>query len=220
LLFLPLIAVAAAKVSGGGMTTRYMLPAVLGGAMAVAYLANRLPVGVRVLVLAVMLMNYGLTAVGPTRAVVKGSGLERRAAAASEVESLLALGRRLGLPTVVSSGLEYLPMAYYRSQSRAFSGQEQAAFDMPYALTDAPAALEFGKTDSVDLALLSLRRYFALNVEDFGEFAGKHREFLLVASDGVGFDWWPARLVHDGHAVQLVAVSGKRHVYRVTLKSR
>jgi hypothetical protein len=89
---------------------------------------------------------------------------------------------------------------------------------LQYAVTDPRAAVTFAGTDSIDLALLVLRRYFPLQVEDYGGFASRHREFLLVSGDGEWSDWWPARLSHDGHTLRLLPGVGDTKVYKVTLR--
>ena len=208
LLWLPVIAVAVAKVTHGGMISRYMMPTVLGAALAVGYLVSKAPVEARGLLLVLLLMNYGLSAVSDVKKLLKGALLEQRAAAASEVGTILARHAEPDLPVVISSGLRYLPMAYYTPAG---------ASSRLYAITEPEEALKFAGTDSVDLALLVLRRYFPLQVEDYGDFAPSHREFILVSASGQWFDWWPARLAHDGHTVRLLE-GGDTKIYRVTLE--
>ena len=61
LLLLPVFAVLAAKVSGAGMTFRYMLSTVLGASLAVGLLASRASGAVRAILLVLILGNYGLS---------------------------------------------------------------------------------------------------------------------------------------------------------------
>ena len=113
---------------------------------------------------------------------------------------------------MISSGIQYLPMVYYMPPDQNVR---------LYALVDPPAAVTFAlpwKTDSVDLDLLVLRHYFPLQVQDYREFASKHREFILVSQDGRGFDWWPSRLSHDGHILNLVSADGSTQIYNVILR--
>ena len=208
LLLLPVLGIAGARVSGGGMSPRYMLPTILGGALAVGYLTSKAPHAVRVLLLALLLANYGLGSAPVVKDAVKGSLLRNRAGAARDVEKLVLGYRESGLPIVVSSGLQYLPMAYY-SPPMHNGGL--------YALVDPPAAVTFAKSDSVDLGLLVLRNYFPLQVEEYPKFASKHREFILV-SDGGGFDWWPSRLSRDGHTLSLVSADARARTYKVVLR--
>lgn len=209
LLLLPVVAVAAAKVSGGGMTTRYMLPAILGGALAVAYLTSKAPGAMRALLLALMLVNYALSSTAVLMKASHGSLLGRRTAASGGVKAILSGQHESKLPIVISSGLDYLPMAYYTP-----AGAKREL----YALADPQAAVAFAKTDSVDRALLILRQYFPLQVEEYSGFASRHREFILVSKGGGEFDWWPSRLSHDGHILTLVSANGNTQVYRVILR--
>jgi len=113
------------------------------------------------------------------------------------------------LPVVISSGLRYLPTVYYAPQEfrrRLFT------------LVDPRAAVSFAGTDSVDLGLIALRRYFPLQVEDYQNFASEQQEFLLVSGDGDDFDWLPTRLTQEGHLLNLIAIVNEAKIYKVTLK--
>jgi hypothetical protein len=208
LLWLPAITLAAAIVSHGGMTTRYMLPTILGGALAVGYFSSRVPRIVTAFLLLLLLVNYGLSSASGVMKMVHGSLREPRATAAREFQTILEQQHESRLPIVISSGIQYLPMAYYTPPD---PGRQL------YALTDPPAAVIFAKSDSVDLNLIVLRRYFPLQVEDYAGFAPRHREFLLVSTGKGGGDYWPARLSHDGHTLSLLSVSRSGLVYKVTL---
>jgi len=218
LLALPVIAVLAAKLSHGGMNERYMLPTILGGALAFGYVIDQVPSLGRVLVLFLLLLNYAASSVSSRwrlhgeegslalgMSVLKGSLLEPRAAAAHAVSALAERGGS-DLPIVIASGIRYLPMAYY------------APADVRrrlYAVVDSRAALGASSTASVDLALLVLRRYFPLQVEDYAGFASRHPEFLLVL--GGAFDSWPERLAREGYSLRLVS-AGEPAIYQATLK--
>ena len=218
LLWVPLVAVVAAKIGHGAMAARYTFPTVLGGALAVGYLTGKVPVAVRLLALILLLINYGfssvyqvadrLKAASSLRNVIAGLLLDQRRAAAREVKEILAQCHNCDLPVVVSSGYQYLPMVYYTPVDLRFR---------LYAITDPQASLVFNASDSVDLALLVLRQYSSLQVEGYRDFAGKHRDFLLVSQHDVRFDWWPARLSRDGQTLRLLGMAGNNEVYRVTL---
>jgi hypothetical protein len=205
LLWLPVIAIAAAIISHGGMTSRYMLPTVLGGALALGYVIDKIHSAGRVLLLILLLINYALSS-GEffVKEHLKGSLLETRASATREVETIVA---QSDLPIVISSGIRYLPMAYYTptdSNGKLF------------AIADPREAVRVLNTDSVDLGLLALRRYFPLQVEDYVGFLSRHREFLLVA--GGGYEWLTARLLHDGYTLRLLSADGGSAVYKVTVR--
>ena len=206
LLWLPVFAVAAARISHGGMDERYMQPAILAGALIVGFLSSKLPAWFRPVLLTLTIASYTLASVRDVQAVVTaGSLYSRRVAAAHTMDG--ALGRSADLPLVISSGLQYLPTAYYHSaeQNRRI-----------HVLTDPPAAVKFASSDSVDLGLRVLGRYYPLHVEDYPEFAKEHREFLLYSASL--FDWWPARLLADGQELTLLSEDGNGRLYRVALK--
>jgi hypothetical protein len=138
-----------------------------------------------------------------------GSLLEERETATREVKAIGGQHGESALPIVVSNSIMYLPMAYYTPADS--SGRLYAVADPRAAITFTPS-----KSDSVDLALLVLRRYSPLQVEDYPGFVSRHREFLLVLGGG-GFDWWPARLAHDGYTLKLLSAERGSMVYKVTV---
>lgn len=208
ILCLPFIAVAMAVAGRGGMTYRYMMPAVLGGALALAYVIDRLSGGARLLLLLLLLINYALTEGRALPDTLFGSLLSGRTAAAEQVQLIRQNSGAPELPVVVSSGLQYLPMAYYTPAGSSGS---------LYAVTDPAAAVQYSGSDSTDLALLVLQRYFPLQVQAYSAFAARHREFLLI-SNGDSRDWWAARLLHEGHKLVLLPGGGDSHIYKVSLR--
>lgn len=205
LLCLPWIAYAIARVGHGGMTWRYMLPTVLGGALALGYVIDKVSSSGKLLVLIFLLAIYALSS-GEflVREHQKGSLLESRASLTREVKTIAAGS---DLPIVIASESRYLPMAYYAPAD--LSGRL-------YAIADPREALMDTKTDSLDLALLVLRRYFPLQVEDYVGFLSRHREFLLVSDENP--EWLPARLARDGYTRRLLSSDGETKVYKVTVR--
>jgi hypothetical protein len=94
---------------------------------------------------------------------------------------------------------------------------------MLYTIADSDAAVRFSanKNDSVDRALLVLRQYFPIQVEDYGGFVSRHREFLVVAGSGrglgEGFEWLPVRLALEGNTVRLLSTTAGTEIYKVTM---
>jgi Dolichyl-phosphate-mannose-protein mannosyltransferase len=210
-LLLPVFAVLAAKVSGAGMAFRYLLPTVLGASLAVGFLTSRASRAVRAVLLVLILGNYGLSSLPVMKKALTGSLLARRVAAAHQGNAILAEYQKFGLPIVIGRGSNYLPMIYYMP-----AGQTAGL----YALADPHAAVRYFNSDSTDLALLALRPYFPLQVEEYRSFASKNREFLLVSLHAARPDWWPVRLSHEGDTLTVVSADKGRQVYKVTLNSQ
>lgn len=209
LLLLPVIVITAGKITGNGMADRYMLPAVLGGALAVGYIASKLPPAIRVILFLAMFLNYSLIAAQSLKnSYVDGSLLGARAAATTEVADIFDQYQDSGLPIVISHGLDYLPMAFYAPSD---AGQQL------YNLTDPEAAVQYLGTASLDIALIILKNYYPLQVEDYSAFASKCPEFILVTTPGGRFEYWPTKLVADGHSLTLLSIQGGKLIYRVNL---
>jgi hypothetical protein len=214
LLWLPVIAIVVAKITHGGMTERYMMPTILGGALAFGYLSSKVPRAVAAILFVLFLTSYALSSFHVVKIALNGSLLNRRAAAIHKVQAIAAEYDGDGLPIVISNSVRYLPLAYYTPVE---------SNRMLFTIADPDTAVRFSayKSDSVDLDLLVLRQYFPLQVEEYDGFVSRHREFLLVTypAGGLGedFEWLPARLVQGGNTVRLLSATAETEVYNVTM---
>ena len=111
------------------------------------------------------------------------------------------------LPVVLSDHHDFLQASYYAS------GEWSRRF---VDVVDPRAAAIFAGTDNGDKNLLVLRLFSPIQVYQYESFAAAHPKFLLYSGEG-DWDWWPARLLHDGDSLQLVAMKERRKVYLVTL---
>ncbi len=202
LLWLPVIAVAAAKITHGGMTERYMMPTILGGALAFGYLSGKTPRAVAAILLILFLTSYALSSCHVVKSALNGSLLNQRDAATHEVQAIVAEYDGDGLPIVISNVIRHLPMAYY---------------------TPAPLNRKlYLLVESRDLFSAVLAQYTSIGqVESYSGFVSKNKEFLVVAGTGGGpgerFEWLPARLAQDGNTVRLLSATEGTEVYKVTM---
>ena len=208
-LWLPLIAVPAALVGQGAMSSRYMLPTVLGGALAFGYAINELPLWGRELLLFLFLVQYASPGFTQAKAALHGTLLAQRESLAREYDAIADRVHEADLPVVVSDGLEYLPTVYYAPAAPRAR--------LYYIINrDAALALSPSKSDAVDLALAGLRGDSFLQVEDYPGFLSRHRQFILVSSGDWYFQWLPARLMNDGYAIQFVGAENANLIFKVT----
>ena len=205
LLAVPAIGVTVATIMGGDLDPRYMLTAVVGGAIGVGLLLGSAVAPIRWFVLFASLGAYALRVPGPASELLAGTLVQRRVVAAQLLETTIRKHTNLGVPIVVSDGLQYLPLTRYIAPD--------LRHDL-YALVDPTSAVDYVGSDSVDRNLQLLRGYVPLQIVDYADFASAHRSFLMVSS-GERFDWLPTRLVRDGHDVTLVANENGAHIYRV-----
>ena len=204
LLALPVVGYAATKVAHGGLAERYVLPMVLG-----------LPLG-----LAWMLTQFGRKAVALFASLVliavtlqegffwkAESGTFGKAVSPTDaVERLVdSAPSRLDLPIVVSDGHDYVPLAYYASPGWA---------KRFVSVVDPEEAVVYSGSDSLDKQLPALQCCLPLQVYDFRSFAEAHPAFLLYSGGG-DWDWWPARLLHEGYTLQLLAAAKNNRLYSV-----
>ena len=152
LIFVPLIGILVAKISQGGMAPRYGLSAVLGASIAVGHITSRAS-RIAVAVLLVLVAVAGAQQAHQWQEF-RESPLARSGNIAEVLKGMLRESGNGGIPVVVSSGLDYLPIAYYGPRP----------FDPSIvSLLDPEKAVAYQKTDSVEVGLRLLNRYWPLN---------------------------------------------------------
>ncbi len=209
LLNLPIMDFIAARITHGGFVGRYAVPALLAVPLLIAYILPRLQPR------SVTLLAFYLAFLISTREAVFwiSGGLHPVGVLSpdSAVEALVSSVGYSDLPVVFSSGLDYLPIAYYAPPdwARRF-----------VAVVDPPQAVVYAGSDNLDTELITLKSYLPLQVEEFPAFASEHPVFLLYSGEQIfQFDWWPARLRHDGDSLQELATAAGKKIYLVTVKS-
>jgi hypothetical protein len=186
---------------------RYVLPTVLGLAIAAGFSITWLGGTARAILLAMLIVSYAAISVTDAKAVFLNRA--RSAAVNSPSPGLEHLLRNYPSPrpVVVSSTVDYLQLAYY-------APPELAARIL--ALVDSQEALSAVNTDQVDRSAALLRPYTRAKIEDFSAFRVENRHFLLF-STGTTFDWWPEQLSQKGHIVKLRHEQGQNRLYEVEL---
>jgi 4-amino-4-deoxy-L-arabinose transferase-like glycosyltransferase len=205
--WLPSMGVVIAKIANGGFTPRYTMPAILGIALSAAYLFHWLGYRAAVLLLGLLFSVFAC------REALFWVNQPREGATMTSpstgIEKLLQTAAPGDLPVVISSGHEYLQIAYYGSPR--FSQRL-------FALVDRAEAIQYVRSDTLELSLLAVRQYLPLNIYEYSEFASVHPVFLLY-SNRDSLDWWPTRLSHDGHFLRVMAFERGHILYLVKLKA-
>ncbi len=203
LLWLPWIALLAAKVGGGGVAARYTIGATLGLALSGSYVAYWLGRRASAVILMCLLLAFASKEVVFWGAEYYGRNVRR--VDIDGFERLLSQGDA-SLPVVVTNGREFVPLAYYAP--RHITGRL-------VALLDPQAARERTGTDSIELDIEVLQRYLPIVVRRYEEFEAAHDRFLLYATPGHG-EWWQSRLLRDGFTLRTLAADGSRVLYEVS----
>jgi hypothetical protein len=198
LVALPFISFLGTKAAHGGLTYRYMLPTILGVALAFGRLLPRLGLRRMAVFGVFVLCGLALQEVSFWR-----PDKNRAVSPAKTLESLI--NSAPALPIVVSDAGDYLQLVYYASPQLAAR---------LVSLVDLPKAVAYSRSDTIDRQLLLLRSYIPLQQEGFQGFVAIHPKFLLYSGGG-GWDWWPRRLRDDGYTLQLVAFHENAKVYLV-----
>lgn len=204
LLWLPWIALIAAKSGGGGVAARYTIGATLGLALASGYVAYWLGRRASALLLMCLLLAFACK-----ETVFWGAeyyGRNARRVDIAGFERLLSHANDPSTPVVVSNGREFVSLAFYAPRTIT---------NRLVALLDADAARQYTGTDSIELDIKVLQRYVPIDVQSYETFEAQHVKFLLYATPGHG-EWWQSRLLRDGFALRTLAADGSRVLYDVT----
>ena len=153
LLWLPWVALLAAKVGGGGVAARYTIGATLGLALSAGYVAYWLGRRASAVILMCLLLAFASKEVVFWGAEDDGRNVRR--VDIDGFERLLSQGEA-SLPVVVTNGREFVPLAYYAP--RHITGRL-------VALVDPQAAREHTGTDSIELDIEVLQRYLPIVVQ-------------------------------------------------------
>ena len=193
----------------GGYAPRYAMPCVLGLSIGMSFALSRTLIrpALRALVVA-LVATVGWHEATTATGLVRHPGPPE-----TPVDRLNArfLKYDASMPVVISSGIDYLPIAHY---GRNATHQ--------YVLLVKPdAALSWMGTDSVDINSLVLQRFLRLHVADADTFVREHPRFYIFASRN-NFAWIQryfassstvhlSLLEHDDSAEELGQHFGRSH---------
>jgi 4-amino-4-deoxy-L-arabinose transferase-like glycosyltransferase len=202
LVVLPIIGFGVAKVTRGPFVERYFLPSLLGIAAAAIYALDytngkSLRAAGLALLLAISSQEFGFWKSLGNR--------ERPADIVAPIANLAGATLYRGLPIVISDAGEYVEFWHYappRLLQRAV------------ALPNPEGAATYAGADTVDKLALALRPFAPAGIQDFSSFEATHSAFLLY-SNGSRWDWWPAKLAHDGYQLEPLSLGGSATVYLV-----
>jgi len=202
LALLPFAGIVLAKTITGAFTMRYVLSAVLGIAVLVAWgldwvIGDR----PRVAFLAMILFVgcFLATCVQDKRAVA-GDAQQMR-----NVCRFLA-GRNPELPVVIAAPHLFFKLSHY--------APPELTARLAY-LADAKIALHRTGTDTVERGLMALKQIAPLRVLDYHGFLDSGRPFLVYASPD-SFSWVVPQLAEDGRKIEAFGVDGGAFLFMVT----
>ena len=192
---LPFVTYVVTKIGHAGLSGRYFTTTALGITLALALILTRMQ---RPTVLAIgffIVCVFAFQEAAQWRAVFK----PREVKDAFQLPTKMA--KDLNIPLVISNGLVYLPVWH------------QAGEDLRshyYFLADPQQQLAASDSDTTTLILMTLKKYFPVNVESFPDFSREHRKFLIF-SNGDAQDYWPRWMLQHGYSLHTVIVDPPTH---------
>jgi len=206
LLALPVTTFLATKVLHGAMLDRYVLPTILGIALAIGY-TRMVLTPLLILVLFASALLIGGREILFWRSV-NLYGADRFALAD---EAFIEQAGHADLPVVVTDAHLFLPLALYASPRYP----QRLVY-----VVDQTKALQYLHWDTIDKNLVPLRNYVSFSMPDFREFAKTHPQFLLLTSDPESpYGWCLDDLRANALSVELLEGSKNRKLYFFKLRS-
>jgi hypothetical protein len=202
LALLPFQGIVLAKMITGAFTIRYVLPALLGIAVLVAWgLDWAVGDRPRVAVIATVLLGTCFLAkfVQDKRAVQADADHVRYVCR-------FLTGTDPNLPLVIASPHLFFQLSHYAPR--------QLAARLAY-LGDIKIGLDRTQTDSVERGLMSLKPIAPLNVVSYRSFLHSQQVFLVYATPGP-YSWVVPQLVDDGRKLELAGAHGDASLFLVT----
>ena len=203
LLWLPWIALLAAKVGGGGVAARYTIGATLGLALSGSYVAYWLGRRASAVILMCLLLAFASKEAvfwgAETTDATSGASTSTGSSACSRRASVAA-GRRDQRPRVRARWPTTRP-----GTSRA--GWSPSSTPRPRASARAP--IRSSSTSRCSSAICPIV------VQTLRGVRSRARRFLLYATPGHG-EWWQSRLLRDGFTLRTLAADGSRVLYEVS----
>jgi hypothetical protein len=195
-LLMPPLLVIVARYSNVPYFDRYVIWAVIGFSIGLAWMARLLRESRALIVVAAVF--FALSAAHSLKPWV--FGWSRPSTDAMIVNAPPAV------PIVISDVVEFLQTAHYADPSlRA----------RLYYVADRNAAVRYTGQDESDAHILALRGWAPFRIGSYDTFRATHDRFVLYETSGM-YAWMVARLIDDGAHVQLLQREGGAQLYEVT----
>jgi hypothetical protein len=205
LLLVPLTTFAITKIAHTTMVDRYVLPTILGMALALSCIKSA-PKWMGMLLFA----TYGSVLCIHEVFIWQSVNSHLLDNPTGSLQTFVQKGGYPNLPVVVSDGILYLPLEVYASPE----WKNRFVY-----LVDEQKAVQYAGTDSVDKNLVPLRQYVPFAMPDFSDFAPSHPAFLLyVRKPRPEFDWLSRYLRSEGSSMKVVNEDATRTLYLVNMK--
>ena len=205
---LPVIAFVLVRVTHANLTNRYVLASTLGLAAAIGLSLTLVRPKVAALFAIFLLASVGLREYGFWRNghhPMAGDLTVLTREEFARVERFVLSAGQTDLPVVYGPELSYIRMAYYSSPD----------WDRRVVhLVDEELEQRYVGNDSIPRISRPLAEFLPLQLRNYSEFIGKHREFLLY-SDGT--DWMLDQLALDAASVRLLKTEGSSKLYLVRM---
>ena len=200
-ILLPLIAYVTTRAMHSGLTTRYVLPTVIGFALIFGVTFSRASGKAVVLSAVFVLSSIAVYEVHFWRFVARDiRDVKSRGAM---VQQLVNSAGYAEIPILVPDVFIYLPLAHY-----SFVGLRDRFAFLPY-----PS--ENGKWDSNNRTMVLLQYYWPVRVRDASDLINLNRPFLVYSEKGQ-CDWFTSSLHERGWSLRTLALNESGKIYLVT----
>lgn len=207
---LPITTAVLVKMLGGGFLNRYELATTFGMILGMGCLLGRLPRRGVLLFGIVLVANLGIQefqfwrhpGYDPRTTELSARSKEEL----GEIRTFIERSGHEDLPVVFDSELIYDQFVHYAPAE----WRPRIVY-----LTDEDREYRHDGTDTAVRLIRGLGEYLPTRLEEYGEFTGAHREFLVYSDPA---QWALAAMLREGATAQLVRVDGERRMYLVKMR--
>ena len=189
-LAIPLAGFVGAKVVTGVLIGRYVLPAVIGFGILIAFSTYRLLDGRAIIGASLVMLlcsEFAMVQIRNFQRIIDVSSAQAKA------YEFLRSNNESQLPIVVSDLHTFMTIAHYAPQDIA---------SRVVYLADPQASLRYLGHSSVDQGILDLKPWFGLKIEEYTSYVGSQQQFLVYGPIG-WLNWLVSELIGNNRRIEL-----------------
>jgi hypothetical protein len=202
---IPVVGVILAIFVTGAVTSRYVLPSVIGFSILVAFAAYRSLDGRAIMgasLLVLLFSGFVLLEVRNFQTIVQASSAQ------AKTYEFLRSNNKNELPIVASDPHTFMTLTHYAPRDIA---------SRVVYLADPQASLRYLGHSSVDQAMADLKPWFRLRVEEYSSYVASQQQFLVYGSIG-WLNWLVAELTATNRRIELKGRDKENLLFLVSTK--
>jgi dolichyl-phosphate-mannose-protein mannosyltransferase len=204
---IPVVAVIMAIFVTGAVTARYVLPSVIGFSILIAFAAYRSLEGRAIMGVSLVVLLCGGFVMAEVRTF---QSIAEISSTQAKTYEFLRSNNESNLPIVASDPHTFMTLAYYAPRD--------ITSRLVY-LADPQASLRYLGHSTVDRAMLGLKPWFGLRVEEYASYVASQQQFLVYGPIG-WLNWLVSELTATNRRIELKGRNRENLLFLVSATER